>query len=325
MFRRVLTALAFAAVLALAPGPAQAQSNDAPQPRRELRRAEPSQSPAPMQYDLEIENGALRLRQPGNQKGEYAQEAPLLGRIVKLLRDKHPEANIAVAPELGDVEISDLKLHGADLEEELAALRVASGGKFNWKGGLVGGAGSPSLYTLEASDQFFKERASGAPPQNEVEVFNFSSYFNQQRDSEKMEDTKFQAFKEQTIETTREIVGKTVRSVYGPGIVVQFQFHPGANLLVATGRQDAINVARKVINAMIEQPMGNSDSAAAIQARQTAELQQEMTLLKKALGIQIQTNQQGGITTYHYGNGPATQPVPAGAIPIPSQPIRPNQ
>jgi hypothetical protein len=257
MFRRVLTPLAFAAALALPPGPAQAQSNDAPQPRQmDPRRGRvaaddaKAQSPAGMQYDLEIENGALRLRQPGNQKGEYAQEAPLLGRIVKLLRDKHPEANIAMAPELGDVEITDLKLHGADLEEELAALRVASGGKFDWRGGLFGGAKSPSLYTLEASPLFLKEKTESTSPQ--VEVFNFSSYFARQRDSG-MDDAKFQAFKDQTIETTKEIIGNTLTSL-GPHSMMSFQFHPGANLLVITGSTDEISISRKIINAMIEQP-----------------------------------------------------------------------
>ena len=54
MFRRALTALAFAAVLALTIGSAQGQTNGAPQPK--------SQSTAPVQaqYDLVIENGVMR-------------------------------------------------------------------------------------------------------------------------------------------------------------------------------------------------------------------------------------------------------------------------
>lgn len=70
-----------------------------------------------------------------------------------------------------------------------------------------------------------------------------------------MEDAKFEAFKEQTIETTREIIERTIKSLgTGP---IQFQFHQGANLLVVTGPPDAIDVARKVINAMIGQPTGD--------------------------------------------------------------------
>jgi hypothetical protein len=68
-----------------------------------------------------------------------------------------------------------------------------------------------------------------------------------------MDDAKFQAFKDQTIETTKEIIGNTLTSL-GPHSMMSFQFHPGANLLVITGSTDEISISRKIINAMIEQP-----------------------------------------------------------------------
>jgi hypothetical protein len=70
-----------------------------------------------------------------------------------------------------------------------------------------------------------------------------------------MDDAKFQAFKQQTIETTKEIVGKSLESFDFNSGTLHFQFHDGANLLVVTGDYgEAMNIARKIINAMIEQP-----------------------------------------------------------------------
>jgi hypothetical protein len=240
MFRRALTALACAAVLALPPGRVQAQTNGAPKPK--------SQSSAPSQYDLEIEND--RLLSPGPNHPGRAGE-PDLDNIVKLLRERHPEANIAMVPDLENVRISNLKLRAASLGEVLEALRVASGYKFTWKAQFQGDA--MPLFTLEPSEQFLKTRQ---PSISEgpivVEAFNFSAYFAYVQNSQPMEDGKFQAFKTQAIDTTMKIISKTLEA-FGPSRMT-FQFHPGANLLVVTGTQDEINVAKKVINAMMEQP-----------------------------------------------------------------------
>ena len=66
--------------------------------------------------------------------------------------------------------------------------------------------------------------------------------------------------KAQTIDTTKQMIGKTLASL-GPHGGMDFQFHPGANLLVVTGAQNDINVARIIINAMIEKPPGDSNLA----------------------------------------------------------------
>jgi len=244
MFRRALTALAFAAALALPPGPARAQTNGATEPKKE---AVSSASMRGIQYDLEIENGSLA----GNVDQQLRGFGPQLEVIVKILRGKHPEANIAMSPELSDVRISDLKLHASSVGEELEALRIASGGKFTWKATQLSPDSMSPLFTLEPSERFLNERAQ--PGASQVEVFNFTAYFVRQRNSQPMDDAKFQAFKEQTIRSTREIVGKTVASLNMAG-PLDFQFHEGANLLVVTGRPEAIGIARKVINAMIEPP-----------------------------------------------------------------------
>src|SRR5262249_3196749 len=91
------------------------------------------------EYTLQIVNAKLSPAQPkvpGTSSkraatGEGASAATLTS-IVDRLRDRHPEANIAMSPELAGVKISDLKLRATSLDEELEALRVASGERFIW-------------------------------------------------------------------------------------------------------------------------------------------------------------------------------------------------
>jgi hypothetical protein len=153
MFRRALTALAFAAALALPSAPGRAQTNAGPQPRSEPMMTQPEGPPVaglphptftlrentntvrqkfpppapptpaptapvgppsatPVQYDLEIENSMLLMSGPNNP----VQKAPAtLPNIVKLLTEEHSDVNIAMAPELKDVQVEDLKLHATQV------------------------------------------------------------------------------------------------------------------------------------------------------------------------------------------------------------------
>ena len=258
MFRRVLTVLGFAAALALPAGPARAQSPAAPQAMREdPRRAGQPPSSAPAQYDLEIENSMLRL-------GDRAKELAKLGSIVRLLRDKHPEANIAMTPELGEIVIPDLKLRAASVDDELEALRVASGDKFVWR--AFDNQAQPKLFTLQPSEQFLRESAVSRPTQ--LEVFNMTSYFARQANAPANE-AALADYKGKIIDDSREIISNTVQWACPRSGFIQLQFHPGANLLVVVGTPDSIEVARKIINAMIGQPDAPraGESTGAVDAR----------------------------------------------------------
>ena len=260
MFRRAFTALAFAALLALSAAPAAAQSNGAP--KAQIKDAAPgaTQASAPVRYEIEIEHGDLRT----DSKTLRPHNMATLDNIVKLLREEHPEANIVMAPELADVRVEDLKLHEASyLREDLEALRVASGDKFIWKARQLSsiGVGEP-LYSLESSERFLKEQAPAKSPQ--VEVFNFTSYFDRFRRSESarltnsgpLDEGAVRQLEQITIDKTKDIIRETVQS-FGGNSKMNFQFHQGANLLVVTGPTDEIDVAKKVINAMIEEPAGD--------------------------------------------------------------------
>jgi len=246
MFHRVLTVLSLAAALALTPAPVRAQTNDAPQPGRDPRRAAPAQPAAPAEYDLDIANGTFR-------SGGHPQEQAMFGRTVQILRDKHPEANIAMSPKLGGILIRDLKLRASDLDEELEALRVASDDQFIWNRRVP--INGPALYTLQPSEHFVSE--SAAPRLTQVEVFNMTSYFAHQANAP-TNDAALVEYKEKMIGDTRQIIIQTVQMAGAPHALIDLQFHPGANLLVVVGTPDSLEVARKIINAMIGQSLNNS-------------------------------------------------------------------
>ncbi len=103
----------------------------------------PKREPAAVEgYDLAIVEGMLVS------KGSTAAKVPAtLANVVDALRDRYQEANIVMAPGLADAHIADVKLRASSLWDELEAIRVASGGKFEWQGPnspLFGAPNSPT-------------------------------------------------------------------------------------------------------------------------------------------------------------------------------------
>src|SRR5262249_28890699 len=82
---------------------------------------EPNKTPQ-VSYDLEISNGTLVL--------EGKKTEATLANVVEVLRARYQQANIVIAPGLAQLKISDLKLRAGQLVDELEAVRVASGEKF---------------------------------------------------------------------------------------------------------------------------------------------------------------------------------------------------
>ncbi|MDB6038207.1 MAG: hypothetical protein JWM99_2048, partial [Verrucomicrobiales bacterium] len=202
--------------------------------------------------------GRLNLRAKFPSDNTYASfvEAKL-GTLIDVLRDLHTNANIVMEPNLLDIKILDLKLRlrseadDAQLNDELSALQVASGNKFHWEQpgrsasidpltGLPTKTGSSSALYILSADQ----AAAAAKPHRIVEVFNVAYYV--QGDSKNIDNK---------LEKIEEIVLSTVQGLKGADFSsedqVNFRFHSGANLLIATGSQEAIDVARKVVNALI--------------------------------------------------------------------------
>src|SRR5437016_1005463 len=89
-----------------------------------LKRMESVQLKHKTAYDLEIVDGVL------TQSGREA----TLDNVIDALRERYSKANIVLSPGLKKVQILDLKLRTGSIWEELEAIRVASGGKFEWLG-----------------------------------------------------------------------------------------------------------------------------------------------------------------------------------------------
>ncbi len=267
--RNLLTAASVAAVLATQT-PASLADDKA---KTNAKEKEQAAALAAMQgYDLVIAGGVL-IEPDGRHS------TPELTAVVDALRRHYPDANIVFAPELGSVMLSDLKLHAHDLPEMLAALRVASGGKFDWNG--PGSPGSPpTVGTVDPASGLpvAADPNSGLytlrPPlptgENErvVEAFNISSYvaskqFESQaatgaipmgeNEKHKIEETTVVQLEElivQTVANFKQINENDVRRD------LKFEFHRGATLLVVIGPRPEVDVVRKLMGALVTEPDG---------------------------------------------------------------------
>ncbi len=136
--------------------------------------------------------------------------------------------------ELEAVRIGNLKLRASEIEGELEALRVASRSKFVW-------SRVNTTYVLVPSQPTIVGR--------NIEVFNLTPYFEQLGELDKNEVM-------QNVVQIEDIIVQTLKQLKPdePQEAPGFQFHAGANLLIVTAQPDALEVARKVVNALSAQP-----------------------------------------------------------------------
>lgn len=201
-------------------------------------------------YDLEIKDGIL-LRPRGNVKAS-------LPNVVDALRDHYLEANIVLSPGLTNVTVSDLKLRAGSLAEELEGLRVASGERFNVQTPAPRGMVDPATgLPVFPADKGLFVLVPAARPENErvVEAFNVYPYL-QRLDALTPEER--EKAKAESLDRVYQIVNETVRALKQDRVTPEdnliWRFHSGANLLIAVGRQDDVEVARKVVNALPGMP-----------------------------------------------------------------------
>ncbi|MCW5554281.1 MAG: hypothetical protein KIS67_19245 [Verrucomicrobiae bacterium] len=204
-----------------------------------------------------------------------------LGNVVDVLRARYPDANLVLSPGLAKLKIADLKLRGGRLCDELEAIRVASGAKFEWLAPDSAGPNQPP-----ASGQFQVDPITGlplprptgdnlnrglfvlrAPPprpeeQRIIEAFNLGGYLDwlwsqQEKQSEKSREAiakqgmdELLRILEGTIQWYSQSAQPAAKSLDSPG----FQFHPGANLLIVIGTVDSVEIVRRVVSALPGQP-----------------------------------------------------------------------
>ena len=203
-------------------------------------------------YDLEIKDGQL-IRPTGKVDATLA-------NVVDALRDRYTDANIVVSPELAKLKIADLKLRAGRLAEELEAVRIASGEKFEVQGPsgpnppMDPNTGLPLAGAINLDRGLFVLRETRPQPEKQrvVEAFNIGPYLEwlrrQPRDQGQTVDPTDKAMQEITT-----ILDDTLSRLEGDSPNIDhpsWQYHRGATLLVLIGRHDSIEVARKIINAL---------------------------------------------------------------------------
>lgn len=199
---------------------------------------------------------------------------PTLGNIVDALRENHNgQANFVLAPGLGKLKIADVKLRGGNLADQLEALRVASGEKFEWvanpktpdpfgapDSGFVSGSSASSLYVL-------REPTPTVNSERTVEAFNLSGYLQwlaSKQDQKEAEASRMNAI-QTSLKVIQDIAAETI-AVYQQGRsdsaeLPHFQFHRGANLLIVIGTRETVDIVQRIINAL---PGQNSNQASGI-------------------------------------------------------------
>jgi hypothetical protein len=217
-----------------------------------------SSEPKPQNYDLEVKAGGI-VTDGAHSKSITA----ILANVIDTVRNRYPDANIVISPGLGNIPVSDLKLRTSSIPEELEAIRVACGGKFEWSGGVTH-VDQANLPTDAASNNrgLFTLREPTAPEnQRIVEAFNIGPYLQSGREgepesagrqSDKIESKEVRERRtEEMLEQLKDIILDTISALHPDNAErPNFQFHRGASVLIVIGSRDSIEVARKVVNAL---------------------------------------------------------------------------
>src|SRR5262249_45642975 len=158
------------------------------------------------------------------------------------------------------IKVADLKLRTGRLADELEALRVATGERFEFHGPsgpnppIDPTTGLPLAGAMNLNAGLFVLRAPGPIPEKrrDLAAFNISPYLewlrHQPNDSSKDQDQIVGKCLEEIkmiLETTIKDLNQGSEDFDHPSC----QYHPGATLLVIVGTSDSIAVARKIVNA----------------------------------------------------------------------------
>jgi hypothetical protein len=228
----------------------QSAVNAQEKPETATPSAKQSSGAAAVLFDVDIENGLLMvapLKKHVDVKalwGEGAvQSVPAtVHNILKYLRGADRDLNVIAGPEAGEVEIKELKLRSADIASLMESLGYATGGAIR---AVSFGSGTKS-WILMAS-------RTTQPVERTVEVFNVSGFIRHLTDKAPKPEEQEQIV-HQGLNQVKEIIEHTfvglIRGKRGASEAPEYQFHAGTSLLVVTGSPQAIDVARKVVNAL---------------------------------------------------------------------------
>jgi hypothetical protein len=280
----------------------------------------PTAEAAAPHYDLEIVNGVLHVGPALSKHYRNGVVGPAtLTTIVDVLRLMH-EGNIVLSPNLKEITISDLKVRGLNLEDELEALRVASGDRFLWMRGAPQGrpaAIDPATglpVTSPPPGDFYSLVPNRDAPawsgRSNLEVFNLGSLYKQEKDAG--------VAIAQLTDIIRDAIKLANPDPSGPGEAVHFQFYPDAQLLIVTGGPDVLEVARKVVHAatgeMVPEPASRRGTGFGMGGGMGA---------MPGMGGMGGGMMGGGVGGGGFGSGGNGSVGPAGALPSPPKSAEP--
>jgi hypothetical protein len=141
--------------------------------------------------------------------------------------------NIVLSPGVGSIRVQDMTLQNANLQSFFQALMVAT--SMEVEGHPLGGQPGASSETWAITGRHHSRR---------VEVFNLTGYL----------DGKDEQSTEARLHELEQIIRSTAKELSHRDFVGEeapsFQFHPGAHLLIVTGTDDLVDIARKVVDAL---------------------------------------------------------------------------
>ncbi len=200
-------------------------------------------------FDIQIENGELSLAPLKNAPGKNpwgtntASVTATIDNLSKYLRAIDPNLNIVLSPDVGKLTISNLKLNTRAPISIAQAVSVASGGTIVGPGGAGMGGFGGGLRGGERSLTFIDNERHESKPS--VEVFNLSGYI---QSLGKVDENVIQ----QKLDQLQEIIRSTLQDtgIRSSSTVPNFKYHPGTKLLIVIGKPEAIEVTRKIVNAL---------------------------------------------------------------------------
>ena len=200
-------------------------------------------------YDIQIENGELLLAPLQGHvdiksiwgPGDIHSVPATIGNLTKYLRAANPNLNIVLSPGAAEVKINDLKLRSGDMKALTEAVGIATDGTV--RGSSLSGKDNWTFMVQRRPNQ---EQA--------IEVFNLSGYIQTlNTPDDKVIAQKLDELENLILRTLMRL-GQRQKGEYSSVQDPEFKFHPGTGLLIVMGPPDAIEVTRKIVNALPGQP-----------------------------------------------------------------------
>jgi len=205
-------------------------------------------------FDIQIEKGDLSLAPLGDRPeatnffgwipGTKTVPATM-ENISHYLRVTDPHLSVVLSPGTGDVPIWNLKIKTASLPQISEAINIASGNKISGGGGRSGRAffGPNGQQPGESTITFVSRQSETEPV---VEVFNLSGYIQSLgKVDDKVVQEKLDALQSMIMSTLEDM-----RILRSNADAPNFKFHSGTKLFIVIGKPEAIDVTRKIVNAL---------------------------------------------------------------------------